>query len=324
MKQQKGIALITILMLVALATIIAATIAQRQTNTNENTAYLIRQNQSLSYAKSAEAFVSELLVQDAESNSKSDHLQETWAQPLPAFPIEGGYIAGQIVDETGKFNLNSLLADDGTPNLQTQALFIELLKRVGLPVDLYQAVIDWQDQDDLTIGAMGAESNYYSTLTKPYLPSNAPFHSVEELKKVRGFEAGNFQLIEAYVTAIPLNKTKINVNTAPAMILASLDEGIDLKSLENEIKQKQNNLEFFENIDQLWELPSLSKVSAEKKKIAQDNFDVKSMFYRVNIEVMLSERQRYFSSYLMRNGNSVYVYSRSLAPFISNVSKTSK
>lgn len=55
-KQQQGIALITILVMVALATILAATIAQRQAATAESTAYLMRQNQSLMYAKSAEAF----------------------------------------------------------------------------------------------------------------------------------------------------------------------------------------------------------------------------------------------------------------------------
>lgn len=56
MNKQKGIALITILVMVALATILAATIGQRQKFTADNTAYLMRQNQSLWYAKSAETF----------------------------------------------------------------------------------------------------------------------------------------------------------------------------------------------------------------------------------------------------------------------------
>ena len=55
-KHQQGVALLTILIMVALATILAASIAKHQNNTMENTAYLIRQNQSLLYAKSAEAF----------------------------------------------------------------------------------------------------------------------------------------------------------------------------------------------------------------------------------------------------------------------------
>lgn len=55
-KHQQGVALLTILIMVALATILAASIAKYQNNTMENTAYLMRQNQSLLYAKSAEAF----------------------------------------------------------------------------------------------------------------------------------------------------------------------------------------------------------------------------------------------------------------------------
>src|SRR5690606_32322932 len=103
-------------------------------------------------------------------------------------PIDGGYVAGRIIDETGKFNLNSLVKDDGVPNDNAVNYFKGLLTKLGLPEELNEAVIDWQDQDDLTIGAMGAESNYYSSLTRPYLPANGPFHSVEELKQVRGFE----------------------------------------------------------------------------------------------------------------------------------------
>ena len=82
-KSQQGIALITILMLVALATILAATIAKRQMYTSENTAYLMRQNQALLYAKSAEVFFAELLQDDAENAGQVDHLQENWAKPMP-------------------------------------------------------------------------------------------------------------------------------------------------------------------------------------------------------------------------------------------------
>lgn len=101
MKQQQGIALITILMMVVLATILAATIAKRQAYTAESTAYLMRQNQSLLYAKSAEAFFAELLKDDAENAAEVDHLQENWAQPMPAFPVEDGFVAGVLSDESG-------------------------------------------------------------------------------------------------------------------------------------------------------------------------------------------------------------------------------
>lgn len=314
MKRQQGIALITILMMVALASIIAVTIAQRQQNTNQNTGYLLGQHQALNYAKSAEALFSELLVQDAKSGSKSDHLQESWAQPMPAFPIDGGYVSGRIVDETGKFNLNTLVKDDGTPNPNAQAYFQAVLKRLGLPDELVEAVIDWQDADDLVIGAMGAESAYYGSLPRPYQPSNHAFQSVEELKQVRGFEGQNFALIRPYITAIPAKNSKININTAPTLLIAAISDQINLNTLENELKQKQQGMEGFESVEQLWQLQSLAQLTTDQKNLAQNNFDVKSMFYQVDIEVLIADRKRQFRSHLYRLDQQVYVFSRSLAP----------
>src|SRR5690606_17004506 len=201
LKQQQGIALITILVMVALATILAATIAQRQAATAESTAYLMRQNQSLMYAKSAEAFFSELLVDDAENAAEVDHLQETWAQPMPAFPVDDGYVSGIIQAESGKSTLNSLNTYEDRLNGNCKGWFGLNLKRAGLPAQLSEAVIDWQDENELVSGGMGAESNYYQGLPNAALPPNAKFHSVEELKLVRGFEENKYKLIAPYLSA---------------------------------------------------------------------------------------------------------------------------
>ena len=126
-RQQKGIALLTILMMVALATILAASIAKHQANTAESTAYLMRQNQSLLYAKSAETFFSALLKDDAKNAGAVDHLQENWAKPMPAFPVDDGYVSGVLQDESGKFNLNSLLDADGNVNENAKKWFEKYL-----------------------------------------------------------------------------------------------------------------------------------------------------------------------------------------------------
>ncbi|MDV2439845.1 type II secretion system minor pseudopilin GspK [Acinetobacter gerneri] len=315
MKQQRGVALITILIMVALATILAATIAKRQMSTTEDTAYLIRQNQSLLYAKSAEAFFSELLIQDSQNAPNVDDLQETWAKPMPPFPVDGGTISGLIVDESGKFNLNSLLKSDGTPNDVAKAYFEKLLQRVGLPAELSQAVIDWQDPDDATVGSMGAESSYYQGLTKPYLTPNSKFRSVEELKLVRGFEGNKYKLIEAYVTASPDINSKININTAPALVLASIDPNVDVNAVNSLLEEKLGKLEHFNTAPELLATAPFSNIEQSSKDIANRLFDVKSNYFKAQTEVVLNNRKRQFSSYLYRNNKQVYVYTRSLAPF---------
>ena len=311
---QRGIALLTILVMVALATILAATIAKRQTNTSENTGYLMRQDQSLLYAKSAEAFFSELLIQDSDNGSSIDHLQENWAKPMPAFPVEDGFISGRLLDESGKFNLNNLLKADGSVDDSARRWFEKLLQRVGLPAELSQAVIDWQDANDETTGAMGAESNYYQGLDPSYLASNTRFHQVEELKLVRGFEGKNYDLIAPYVTALP-EATKINMNTAAPLLLASIDPKLDVKTLEQELKAKQAELAYFNSVEDLWKLNAFSGIEPQNKTDAAAWLDSKSNYFTAQIEVVLSERKRQFSSAMMRKDKQVTVYSRSLAPF---------
>ena len=311
---QRGIALLTILVMVALATILAATIAKRQTNTAENTGYLMRQDQSLLYAKSAEAFFSELLIQDSDNGSSIDHLQENWAKPMPAFPVEDGFISGRLLDESGKFNLNNLLKADGSVDDSARRWFEKLLQRVGLPAELSQAVIDWQDADDETTGAMGAESNYYQGLDPSYLASNTRFHQVEELKLVRGFEGKNYDLIAPYVTALP-EATKINMNTAAPLLLASIDPKLDVKTLEQELKAKQAELAYFNSVEDLWKLNAFSGIEPQNKTDAAAWLDSKSNYFTAQIEVVLSERKRQFSSAMMRKDKQVTIYSRSLAPF---------
>lgn len=315
MKQQQGIALITILMMVALATILAVTIAKRQAYTAESTAYLMRQNQSLLYAKSAEAFFAELLKDDAENAAEVDHLQENWAQPMPAFPVDDGFVSGVLSDESGKFNLNALLNDNGNVNENAKLYFERLLVRVGLPAQISEAVIDWQDADDLPIGPMGAESGYYQGLSNGYLPSNSLFYSVEELKQVRGFEDGQYQLLLPYVSALPNRSTSININTAPALVLASIDDKLDVNQIQQLLEQRQANLEHFANTQELWEQDAFKQVDAALKAQVGALLGVQSNYFKAKIEVMLSERKRQFSSDLVRDKKTVYVAYRSMAPF---------
>lgn len=315
MKQQRGIALLTILMMVALATIVAAGIAKQQANTSENTAYVMRQNQSMLYAKSAEAFFAELLVNDAENAGQVDHLQENWAQPMPAFPVEGGTVAGVLQDESGKFNLNSLVSEEGVVNDKAKLWFEKILQRVGLPAELSQAVIDWQDEDDETSGPMGAELAYYRGLNNAALPPNAKFHSVEELKSVRGFEGAQYKLIAPYVSSLPSHETTVNINTAPAFLLATMDDRLDVNAVEQALQQKAAQFEHFENINDLWAMEPFAQVSTENREVLNSQLGVQSNYFKAQIEIILNERKRQFTSELVRKDKDVYVAFRSMAPF---------
>lgn len=314
MNKQKGIALITILVMVALATILAATIGQRQKFTADNTAYLMRQNQSLWYAKSAETFFAEMLKEDAENAGDVDYLQENWAKPMPAFPVEDGYVTGQLYDESGKFNLNNLVDDSGQVNVAAKQWFERLLVNVGLTAELSEAVIDWQDADNENVGPMGAEESYYRGLNNAYLPANTKFHAVDELKMVRGFEGENYLKIAPYVSAISVKDAKVNVNTAPAIVLASLGEHLDVKAVQVALETKRQNMEHFSNLEEFWKLEPFNQVNSDIQSSVQGLLGVKSSYFRAKIEVMLSERKRKFQTFFLREDKKISVLSRSLTP----------
>ena len=254
-------------------------------------------------------------MDDANNAGAVDHLQENWAKPMPAFPVEDGFVSGTLQDESGKFNLNSLVNDEGVPNPQAKLWFEKLLLRVGLPEKLSEAVIDWQDADDEISGTMGAENSYYQGLPQGYLAANSKFHNVEELKLVRGFEDQKYLQIVDYVSALPASDSKVNVNTAPAMLLASLDPKLDINAVEQALQKRQTNLEYFSNINDLWATEPFKQVSPDVQSQVNALLGVQSNYFKAKIEVLLSERKRQFSSDLVRKDKTVYVVYRSMAPF---------
>ncbi|MNP76104.1 General secretion pathway protein K [compost metagenome] len=78
---------------------------------------------------------------------------------------------------------------------------------------------------------------------------------------------------------------------------------------------RQQNLKFFQNVDELWQLNAFSTVDTQKRTEVNSLLDVKSSFFQAQIEVMLNNRKRQFTSALMRNDKQVYVYSRNMSPF---------
>ncbi len=55
---------------------------------------------------------------------------------------------------------------------------------------------------------------------------------------MRGFEGRNYQLIAPYVSALPNNELRVNINTAPALVLASIDPKLDVSAIQNLTKAK--------------------------------------------------------------------------------------
>lgn len=213
---ERGVALVTALVVVALVTTLAASISFGQQLWLRQAQNQRDRAQALAVEQGAIEWAAIIVKRDG---GNADHLGEDWAQPLPPLPAEGGVVQGTIRDAQGRFNLNSLWRGNGQ-STDDITVFERLLSALGLDTGLTQALIDWRDPDSLARPG-GADDIEYLAGKPSYRAANRPLESVEELRLIRGFDAEAVAKLRPYVTALR-EPTAINVNTAPAMVLSAL------------------------------------------------------------------------------------------------------
>jgi general secretion pathway protein K len=218
MRRQRGIAVITAILVVALVASAASFMAWQQQLWVRQVENLTAQAQGRAVVMAALQWARSALAQDARDNTV-DHPGEGWAQPLTPLPVEGGELAGGVTDQQGRFNLNSLVRG-GRTSATDLAVFRKLLELLGLPPDLANAVIDWIDPDVEVSYPGGAEDMDYLALEPPYRAANRALTTVDGLARVKGFDAETLARLRPFVTALP-QPTQVNVNTAPAEVLAA-------------------------------------------------------------------------------------------------------
>ncbi len=230
--RQRGVALIIALILVALATILATKLTFDGWIEQRRTITVLAAEQAVHFAMGAEALAADVLAQNVQGGGSQDTLAQPWAQatqPLPLTPendAEGepiGTLQAGLEDMMGRFNLNNLghVTADGKPDPQPLEQFERLLVSVGLETKWAGIARDWIDADDQPTSPDGAEDSIYTSQTPPYRTGNWPMTSASELMNLPGFGADRYRKIAPYVVALPLANSKINVCTAPALVLES-------------------------------------------------------------------------------------------------------
>jgi general secretion pathway protein K len=216
--RESGVAAITALLIVAVAAAAAALMLAQQSAMLDQTMLVASRAQADAYAQAGLDWARGVLAQDAQTSS-ADSLDEGWARPIAGMPIERAVVAGDIADEQGKFNLNNVIYQNARSEPDIK-LLRQLLAALELSPDLADAVVDWIDGNDDLTSAAGAENPYYLSLPQSYRAANAPMVQVDELYRVRGFDARAVARLRPYVTALP-ERTAINVNTAPDEVVAA-------------------------------------------------------------------------------------------------------
>src|SRR5689334_7984967 len=235
--RQRGVAVLTAMLVVAIGTIIAVNLMWQATLDLRRTESALAADQGLMFMQGAEAWAADILRQDLVDSPTSDNLSEPWATQLPPLPVDGGTIIGKLEDLQGRFNLNNLVTANGTENPLARAQFERLLTVLQIDPALAGAIVDWLDADDVIRFPVGGEDGTYAGADPPYRAANTLITSPSELMAISGFKREIYATLAPYVTALPIG-TKLNVNTASAVVLASLSNNIDISTAEGLVQQR--------------------------------------------------------------------------------------
>ena len=243
MRQQRGVALITAILIMALITTLTFSLRWDNALDLRRTYVSMYREEAIQAAIGAESWVQGILRQDAQ-DSQTDHLGEIWATEIPPLPLESddiqGEIFGQIEDLQGRFNINNLVDEQGKVDKPSLEQFQRLLLALGLDVRFAGIAADWIDADRDAGFPDGAEDAIYSGLAPGYRSANQIISSVSELAALEGMDKATMDILLPHIIALP-GRTGINVNTATGPVLQSLDENMTAADVERLLLEREES-----------------------------------------------------------------------------------
>jgi len=293
--RQRGVALITAVLMVALATMLAVDVGFRGFLDQRRAGTLFALDQAYEVALGAEAWAADFLRKDLQ-DSQTDHLGEVWARPLPPLPIDGGSVEGRLEDLQGRFNLNNLVNTDGTTNPEAVKQFERILAMLEIEPAWAVAIADWIDQDTQPGFPDGAEDTVYTGLDPPHLTANMPVTRASELLVLPQFGAERFRKLKPFVTALPVG-TRVNVCTASGIVLDSFSEDSREFSLNPDDLANRRRDGCFPTLEDL--RGSLGDASYDKVK---NSVAESSNYFRATVWVTIGTTEFTLYSLLARGG----------------------
>ena len=187
---QRGMALISVLLVLSLALLITAGLLRSHHLSLQSSGQQLQQIHLRQLASGGESWALLLLHDALQDREKPVERIQGWRAMAPGFEVEEAQIRIDIDDLAGRFNLNALLRQ-GQVDQVTLNRWARLLELLELPpVQLNQV---------------------------------GPLRELSQLRLLPGIDARLLQRLEPWVALLPTDVT-LNINTAPALVLRTLGE----------------------------------------------------------------------------------------------------
>ncbi len=252
---ERGAALLTVLLLVAILSVVTAVALERLTLASRMTRNLVSADQGRAYLLAAEQAAAIQLGDLIKARADRTTLAGGWLGTPQIVPLPGGQAIARVRDAGNCFNLNSVVKSAGTGSAALASMlaaragespaagdggrysgrpegiaqFSALMRLLGIERAVADQIAvstaDWIDTDDAP-GPGGAEDSYYSRIDPPYLTAGGLIADPSELRVINGVSADVYQRVRPWICALPVTDlSPINVNTLlpdQAVLLAML------------------------------------------------------------------------------------------------------
>lgn len=318
LRRQKGVALLYVLLLFAIITMMASKIIHSLWLHTDKNAHYLERTQAKHYALGAEQYVAGLLEKDFKQDQADewmlDHFSEAWHVYTVNYPITQGEISILVDDLQSYININDLAEASEDNKIATsimQTLFTQLSLDSSLVHDVtqYIQIADQASKDDEEQNNdKEALDIQYLALEPPRRAANTHLSDVSELKLITGLTESDVATLSPYLVALP-NSSKININTAPAQVLAALSPKMDQGSALQLILARDDKP--FDSIEALQSLLT----SEQFNDLPTEKLSMNSQYFKAQIEVQYRDTTFYLQTHFYRNqAGNVQVIHRRIGP----------
>ncbi len=295
--RERGLALVTVLLVVALLTTLVTDFIYRS---------YISTSRASNFRDSARA---SLLARDGVTLARAG-LQELTRKDPHLVMDEGGIVFSQTIaeglvievratDERSRLSARVVYPLTGVTEPKAHGSFGRLLKAVRISdVQLVDALADWIDNDSSPRPG-GAEEQHYKAISTPYVPRNNYLESTDELRLIKGYGKGVLDAIGQYVT--PYNPDGlVNINTAHKTVLMSLSDEMT-EPMADEIIRHRKETPFKDRSD-IMKVPGFQRAGFG----LQDRITTTSNAYRVISKARAGDVIREVEAVIELNGRVLY------------------
>ncbi|WP_251880595.1 type II secretion system minor pseudopilin GspK [Achromobacter sp. Marseille-Q4954] len=226
---ERGAAVISALIIVAIVAALTTGLFQRQTASTRRVENEMARVQARAMLAGGIDWA-RLIVRDHSKREPITRGDQIWATPVLDTRIERpgdervAVFSGRVQDEQGKYNLYNL-ANNGVPQPEQELVLRRLLNTLQLPDTLAARMVDIMSAAQPVAPPADAAS---APQGRPAPDARAPLpRGVDEVAALLALEPSARNELRRTMTVLPV-ATSVNVNTAPAEVLAALVPGLSL------------------------------------------------------------------------------------------------